>query len=332
MERRFQHALLRVAAFAALAAACHGCGGAEEGPSTPGLAAADSAADGNRPPEIRSLLLEPPQPSIDDTLRALATVHDAEGDAVDLHFAWTVDGELLQEGEASELELDELLPGALVEVSVTASAAGSRSQPASASATVINRPPSLAGFTIDPTQSVYPGDPIVVTPTGTDPDGDRVEYRYTWFVNDQPADGDEARFATEGLSQGDRVRVRVHAVDRMRARSQPLDSADVIVRSGHPEIVSTPPGLTGEGTFHYEVQVEDPDGSRGLRYRLTEAPEGMRIDAITGVVDWRPQISHAGSHPVAITVRDPSGLETTQRFQVTVRSDVPAAPADDAGR
>ncbi len=71
--------------------------------------------------------------------------------------------------------------------------------------------------------------------------------------------------------------------------------------------------------FRYAVEAEDPDGDRLLRYRLDEAPEGMVIDSVLGEVSWRPAQGQTGVHPVKIVVRDSSGLETSQSFQVTVR-------------
>jgi hypothetical protein len=164
---------------------------------------------------------------------------------------------------------------------------------------------------------VYPGDKVVVTPSGSDPDGDFVDFRFEWLVNDRRVESDGRSFQTAGLKQGDRIRVRVVATDG-NSESQPVESADITVGSAHPEFVSSPPGITEEGVFRYAVEARDPDGDRNLRYRLAEGPEGMKIDEVLGEIEWRPAEDQSGLHKVSIVVRDSSRLETTQSFEVTV--------------
>jgi hypothetical protein len=281
----------------------------------------------NQAPVVRAVRLEPAQPTQDDRLRAVANVHDPEGDKVELSYRWRVDG-LPVLGESPTLDLADVAKGARVEVVVTASDGRSEGEPASAVATVIDRPPVLNGIALQPTQSVYPGDKVVVTPTGSDPDGDFVDFEIQWLVNGRPVNGDGRSFETAGLKKGDRIRVRVVATDG-NGESAPLESADILVGSAHPEIVSSPPGITEEGVFRYAVEARDPDGDRNLRYRLAEGPEGMKIDEVLGEVEWRPGENQAGLHKVSIVVRDSSRLETTQSFEVTVSraGEPPPAPA-----
>lgn len=306
-----------------LAAGC----GSDEGSTAQlaPLAVEEHDAAANEPPVVRSVRLEPPQPSQSDTLRAKVNAHDPEGDPVQLSYRWLVDGLPLTD-EGAELALADVAKGARVEVIVTPSDGSSEGEPGSAVATVIDRAPVVNGIAIEPPRSVYPGDKVVVTPTGSDPDGDFVDFHFEWLVNGRPVEADGRSFETAGLKRGDRIRVRVVATDGNND-SRPEESADIVVGSAHPEIVSSPPGFTEEGVFRYAVEARDPDGDRNLRYRLAEGPEGMSIDEVLGEVEWRPSPAQTGVHKVSIVVRDSSQLETTQSFEVTVTKAGEAPPA-----
>jgi len=282
----------------------------------------------NQAPVIRAVRLEPFEPVQGGRLRAVVSVHDPEGDPVELVYQWRVDG-VPAAVEGAELDLANADKGARIEVVVKASDGRSESDEVVETTSVIDRTPVLNGIAIQPTDTVYPGDSVVVTPTGSDPDGDPVDFEFEWLVNGEPADGDGRSFSTAGLSVGDRIRVRVVATDGS-SESRAQESADVIVGSAHPEIVSSPPGMTDEGVFRYAVEARDPDGDRSLRFRLAEAPEGMSIDEVLGQIEWRPGEKQTGVHRVSVVVRDSSRLETTQSFQVTVSAsggEVPAASA-----
>jgi hypothetical protein len=328
MNRLASIGCLLALALGAVAAGLAACGPDETLLDDRATLAVESHDGGaNRPPVVVEVQIEPRQPAVGDRLRATAVVRDAEGDPVELSYRWSVDGETMADSGA-EFALDGVSKGANVEVRVSANDGFAESDPQTANVWVIDRAPVLEGIAIEPTKSVYPGDSVIVTPTASDPDGDFVDFEFEWFVNDQPADGRGRSFSSEGLSHGDRIRVRVVAVDG-RNESRPLESQDVVVGSAHPEIVSNPPGMMEGGVFRYPVEARDPDGDRNLRYRLATRPEGMRIDGVLGVIEWRPREDQVGVHPVAVVVSDSTRLETTQRFEVTVGS-APAAPDDAA--
>lgn len=277
----------------------------------------------NQPPVVREVRIEPGQPNIGDLLQALATVRDAEGDDIDLSYRWSIDGEVAADsGDTFKVEASS--KGSDIEVRVTASDGFAGSEPVSAWVQVIDRAPVINGLAIEPTDSVYPGDSVVVTPTASDADGDFVSFEFEWFVNGESVStGEERSFSSEGLEHGDKIRVSVVASDGS-GESRPLESEDVVVGSAHPEFVSTPPGITDAGVFRYPVEVQDPDGDRNLRYRLAAAPAGMKIDEVLGVIEWRPSEEQVGVHPVSVVVSDSTRLETTQSFEITVSGPGPA--------
>jgi hypothetical protein len=306
-------AALLVAAAAAVLAAC----GSDE-PAT-------AVAGANHPPEIRELRLLPERPVAGDRLRAEVAVRDQDGDPVETRFAWTVDGAPRDESGA-ELVLTSARRGAVVEVAAVASDGLRESDPSRASVTVANRAPTLDSVRIEPWEKVAPGQQLSVSAAGSDPDGDPVDYEFQWRVNGAPIDHAGTELATDDLASGDLVVVRAWARDG-DAKSAPIESAAVRVVGANPEIVSTPAGYDGRGTFRYRVEAVHPDGDRSLRFALREAPEGMRVDPLRGEVSWTPRSDQTGTFTVAVAVEDSRGAVTVQEFDLVVGLPEPASIA-----
>jgi hypothetical protein len=71
------------------------------------------------------------------------------------------------------------------------------------------------------------------------------------------------------------------------------------------------------GSYQYAAQATDPDGDP-LTYRLTQAPAGMTLDAVTGLISWTPDATQLGNHDVTLTVTDGRGGVATQTFVLQV--------------
>jgi hypothetical protein len=85
-----------------------------------------------------------------------------------------------------------------------------------------------------------------------------------------------------------------------------------------PVIYSEPVAAASEGTpYSYPVMAEDLDGDL-LVFMIPAAPEGMTIDAETGLVSWTPGPGSAGDVSVTVRVADPEGAFDEQDFVVTV--------------
>jgi hypothetical protein len=303
------------------------CGGGEPDPAQAPSFEPSSVSDGdNRAPVVRALRIDPAEPAMGGRVRAVASGSDPDGDPVRMRYRWQIDGRTVP-GEEREIELVGASKGSTIQVIATPSDGKIEGETARAEVVVVDRPPTLTGVGVDPSSKVPPGDPVTAVAQAHDPDGDRVTFEYAWQVNGEPVSGQGNLFSTEDLTQGDRIRVVVVASDGMN-RSPPMPSVEVTVGSAHPEITSSPPGMEAGGVFRYAVVAKDPDGDRRLRFRLAEAPEGMRIDEIYGEIVWKPRRDQAGVHPVAVVVVDSTGLMTTQKFSVTVSTgeETPASP------
>ena len=74
--------------------------------------------------------------------------------------------------------------------------------------------------------------------------------------------------------------------------------------------------------YSYGVVAKDPDPGDRLIYSLTKNPEGMTINEATGLIEWRPTRSQAGTYDVAVRVVDnyKTRGSDTQAFTITVTS------------
>ena len=74
--------------------------------------------------------------------------------------------------------------------------------------------------------------------------------------------------------------------------------------------------------YTYGVVAKDPDSGDRLIYTLTKKPEGMTINEDTGLIEWRPTSSQAGTYDVTVGVADnyKTRGSDTQSFKITVTS------------
>jgi VCBS repeat-containing protein len=101
------------------------------------------------------------------------------------------------------------------------------------------------------------------------------------------------------------VRVTINAVnDAPSITSKPVETARVWA------------------PYSYGVVAKDPDSGDRLIYSLTKNPEGMTINEATGLIEWRPTSSQAGTYDVTVRVVDnyKTRGSDTQSFTITVTS------------
>jgi hypothetical protein len=180
---------------------------------------------------------------------------------------------------------------------------------------VKNTPPEITRFRIMP-EVFRPGDTLYVDVTTRDADGDDVIVFYEWTKNGAPA-GDSARLAYR-VKRGDTVTVRM----------RPFDGEEFgkhILRTR--EISNMPPMIADEGereitfddkVYTYKVKAEDPDGDK-LAYSLKSAPEGVGIDAESGLITWNVPPDFSGKVDITVSVTDGQGGESTQELSFIIK-------------
>jgi len=316
--------------------AATGCGVGIDDPGVqtqPAAAQEDSDEwEENSVPVIERVELVPGAPAPGGSVTAQVRVNDADGDDLELGYAWRVNGRPVR-SSGNSVSLGSALKGDPVTVTVTASDGWDESDPVTATVVVGNTPPILQSVAFDPLGTIHRGQRVTARPIAIDTDGDPLEYEYTWWVDDRELPNHGDVLDTSRLRRGDEVRLRVVASDGF-SRSNELKSAPIRVENSPPRIVSTPGNAGDSSVYRYQVEAQDPDGDRRLRFRLEQAPAGMTIDPISGALSWTPPPSATGSHNVEVVVDDLQGGEASQRFTVEISEEGPepgasgsAAPA-----
>ena len=324
--------IVRVAWAIGLVAAIAACGSEEPVKATGRPMAETGTAvrhDGeNRAPVIERVVLRPSSPRPGERVTADVTVSDPDGDRIRLTYQWTVGHERMDGGPA--LHIGSVDKGTPIEVRVIAADGETEGRPGTASASVGNQLPVLLGVALEPPGDVTVEHDVMAVPRAMDPDGDTLEYEFTWWVNGRRVDDAGAVLSRSEFTRGDEISLTVLASDGSD-ESTPIESQPIEVHNAPPKIVSTPGDFEDDGSFLYPVAVNDPDGDRHFRFRLIAAPAGMRVDFMNGLVTWQPVEDDAGDHPVVLEVDALAGGKTTQAFRVSVAfeaSQPPAAKAD----
>ncbi|NER35197.1 MAG: DUF4114 domain-containing protein [Oscillatoria sp. SIO1A7] len=87
-----------------------------------------------------------------------------------------------------------------------------------------------------------------------------------------------------------------------------------------PEIVSSPITTAGLGQdYRYRVAATDPENDT-LQFGLGLRPDGMAIDANSGLISWTPTAEQTGESVVEVLVYDSQGASNTQTYTVVVAS------------
>lgn len=161
-------------------------------------------------------------------------------------------------------------------------------------------------------QAEIPGGTLVyslpVAPTGMSIDADTGHIQWT------------PSYTQAGLRT---VKVRATKAGSDDCRGEQVFQIDVANANGAPVVTSTPVTTASEGVeYRYDVVASDPDGDP-IAFSLVQAPPGMSIHSIAGIVRWTPSQSAAADSPytVVIEVADPAGATGRQQFQIEVGAD-----------
>lgn len=304
--------------------------GAGSTPMVPSAAETALGADApaaSEPPVIERLEIVPTEILSGREIRVLVEVSDPDGGPLHFTFVWSRNGEEVARTKQPSMTFRELDKGDSILLEVTASDGRNESAPMRLRASVGNRPPTLTKIELEPAQDIRAGMIVKATPYAEDPDNDRLSFLYKWSVNGAER-GSERSFDTKGLRRGDKLALEVRASDGERmSRPYTIETA----------LGNTPPMIRSAGEkslaslYRHQFEAQDEDGDRNLRFYLESGPTGMTMDAISGMLSWKPDEGKAGRHEVVVGVKDASGEGSTFAFAVTVATQTvanpPAAPA-----
>ncbi|MCS6772677.1 MAG: putative Ig domain-containing protein, partial [Thermoflexales bacterium] len=131
---------------------------------------------------------------------------------------------------------------------------------------------------------------------------------------------------------GGNVRFRVHYEPQYVRGFTNTPTLSFGGTAGDPPFFTTQPITTAKvgRDYFYNADAYDPDptGQRHAivpaSFALEQSPAGMQIDAVSGVLTWRP--TQAGQFGVRLRVQDSQGLSTTQTFTIVVAGASQNAP------
>jgi len=184
-----------------------------------------------------------------------------------------------------------------------------------ASVAIGNSVPNVVSVPFSP-EYIHAGVAITVKPIGYDPDGDEVGFRYVWSINGKELLGDSPVLSGNDFKRGDTVLLKVIPYDR-EGDGAPFLTMGMIIPNASPRIISVPIEEFLGREYTYRVVAEDPDGDP-LSYSFASAPQGMTIDAKTGVITWRIDDKPEGAYAVEIVAQDPDGIKATQKYTLAV--------------
>ncbi|QUY46218.1 putative Ig domain-containing protein [Acaryochloris marina] len=155
--------------------------------------------------------------------------------------------------------------------------------------------------------------------TGSDPDGDLVQWR---LVNGpegvvvDPTSG-SLRWQPTVDQLGAHTLI-VELSDAYGLSTQQTFEVQVNGANTPPAFLSTPSTRAAQDqAYSYQVIAKDPEQDE-LTYSLGINPVGMTIDAQSGLIQWTPEASQLGVHDVEVQVRDSQGAVSTQTYRLEV--------------
>lgn len=283
------------------------------------IARSQAAPDPTGVPTILRGHIIPNIPSAASTLAVDVHAVDPMGKSVALEYQWFVGGYPIDGATGPRLPPGSFARGDEVSVEVTPMADGRVGLVWTADPVEIgNSPPHVSGLGIQPSPATR-REPLKVVVNLDDPDGDEVTVSYQWIKNGMPISGaTQATLDPSHYGRGDLLSVEIVATDGEDS-TPPLRSAEVDVLPAAPKFVSqAAPTNWKDGRFRYQAQAVHPDGG-ALQYTLSEnAPQGMRINSKTGLVEWEPDPSQSGNFVFQIIVEDPEGARVAQPITLTI--------------
>jgi len=185
-----------------------------------------------------------------------------------------------------------------------------------AAVVVGNSPPWIEDAQLDP-QGPFTESVVRAVVKATDPDGDPLTFRYTWFVDDRKVQEGGDTFALNGVKKGAWVHFQVVPNDGSADGGWKYSSKNQVLNS--PPIVkhAPPVSIAPDGVFTHTIEGRDPDGDP-VAFSLEKAPPGMTLSGAT--LWWIvPEDAYGKNVEVVVRVSDDDGGVTRTTFSMVPR-------------
>ncbi len=275
-----------------------------------------SAVIGNLPPVLSDLVLTPGVPGTNDTLTATPEASDPDDDPVTVAYAWSVNGEVVQEGPEDTLPSTAFARGDTVFVTGTPSDGAQEGAPlTSESVSVQNAPPEVLTAALD-ADTVTQDDMLsLIDLTTTDADGDEVTTTVAWHLDGEVLpDETEPTLSVDGLPRDGSITAVITPTDGVDD-GEPFETAPTTIINTTPRVID--PAIAPDPAYEdslvvFDADIVDPDGDP-LDSVYTWRVDGLVVQegplaSITGELFDRYQVIEAtlavddGSGPVIVDV------------------------------
>jgi hypothetical protein len=179
--------------------------------------------------------------------------------------------------------------------------------------TVSNTRPVLTSVRLKPEQ-FHVGDTLYVEATAEDKDHDYLTMLYSWTLNNVEV-GTSAQLGLT-LKGGDVFTVKVTPHDGYEEGQSALITRTI--GNVPPEISQNFAFKVEDQVMTYQISASDPDGDP-MTYGIKNQPEGMNVDANSGLVTWNIPPDYAGVASFVVVASDPSGASVEMLLQLTVK-------------
>jgi hypothetical protein len=269
----------------------------------------------NSAPTVESVQLTPERPLPGRVVEARAIVEDEDGDRPRIQYRWeSADGTLL--GEGPSFDTTGLSSGERIAVIVVATDGQEESAEFSRSLRLAEAAAQVAVVAIDASEGTSPGATLNAYFESTGGGASDFDAEYEWQVNGETV-STEDELETAAYSPGDVIILRARLGGGDARASRFVRSAPVVLSRGDmPEILSEPlAGIEG-GVFRYQLRAKSPSPDAELTFELLKGPQGMTVDAESGLVEWRPAEAQRGRFEIELAVTDQWGSGVAQSFAI----------------
>lgn len=265
--------------------------------------------------------------STDDlTVEILSPARDSQGDPVEYMYTWTVDGGAT-DITSGTVPADRTSKGETWKVTIVPTDGKAEAAPFEAQIVVGNTPPE-ATISAE-VSSLKSTEPLEVTGSGTDADGDTVEMQYYWRRNGEGTPFDGPRVPSAFTYPGERWVAYAVAFDG-EERGEPATHTFEIL-NGEPiidSLVLSPVDgeVYADTDLTATVQAHDPDG-QNVRLTYTWTVDGSQVQRGTDL-NTLSASSFRKHQVVQVTVTPFDGVDegTPMAADVTVANTPPTAP------
>lgn len=300
----------------------------------PGAAARAATRIANTPPVAPIVELSNATPTIAEAsdVRVLAPPSDADGDAIQLEYLWTIDGGRHPlPKDRNGVKGSDLRKHQRWTVGVTSFDGEERSKAAYAELTVQDSPPGVAKIALEPASPTQAtGLAVKIIQPASDADGDAVSYRYRWLRDGLDADIPPTQAALQPgeVRHGDRWRVEVRAFDG-ELMGLPVTAGAVILDRPPPApvVAIAPADATTETELRCEARMPvDPDGDAvTLRYVWSRNAERVTLPSNTATLPAR--LARKGEKwRCEVRASDGELSSPAAAAELTIRDAAPAKP------